>query len=55
MTEFIRSYRPAIRSNIARTWGSSRVPGVGWSSATGAPAGAVSVLAMIPMARLLEV
>ena len=27
MTVFIRSYRPAIRSNIARTCVSSRVPG----------------------------
>ena len=33
MTEFMRSYTPAMRSNMARTWGSGSVPGV--DSATG--------------------
>src|SRR3954469_26030414 len=34
MTEFIRSYTPAMRSNIAWTWGSGRVPAVGMPALT---------------------
>src|SRR5205807_4111980 len=34
MTVFIRSYRPAMRSNIARTWASSSTPEVGEAEAS---------------------
>jgi hypothetical protein len=53
MTVFMRSYSPAMRSNIARTWVSSSVPGE--PDVEDAMSGAEFALAvMIPRARLLQ-
>src|SRR5271169_2207701 len=59
MTAFIRSYTPAIRSNMARTWGSGRVPlaplsGVPGRSVLPAGEGALAVIVPRSPAGLLE-